>query len=103
MSVPASGSTTAGRSVLAISPQTSNTTAYLFADSAQIYTLELGLLTENQDGPMIQEDRAVVRDIIRWKVRHVFGAKFLDDPAGPRLFRAAVGSLFSLQLVPRRS
>jgi hypothetical protein len=27
---------------------------------------------------MIQEDREFVRDAIRWKIRHVFGVKFLD-------------------------
>lgn len=38
----------------------------------------MGMLEENMDGPMIQEDREFVKDVIRWKVRHVFGAKFLD-------------------------
>jgi hypothetical protein len=63
---------------LVVEPRLAATAAYLFADSAQIDTLELGLLTENMDGPAILEDREFVRDVFRTKVRHVFGAKFLD-------------------------
>lgn len=59
-------------------PRLANTAAYLAADAAQIDTVELGLLEENMNGPMIQEDREFVRDIIRWKCRHVFGPKVLD-------------------------
>jgi phage major head subunit gpT-like protein len=63
---------------LVVEPRLASTAVYLFADSGQIDTLELGLLTENMDGPFLQEDREFIKDVIRYKVRHVFGAKFLD-------------------------
>jgi len=63
---------------LVVEPRLANTAAYLFVDPAQIDTLELGLLTENVDGPALVEERAFISDILRWRVRHVFGAKFLD-------------------------
>lgn len=63
---------------LVVEPRLANTAAYLFADTAQVDTVELGLLTENMDGPALFEEREFIRDVQRWKVRHVFGAKFLD-------------------------
>ncbi len=51
---------------------------YLAADSSQVDTAELGLLEENFGGPTIEEESEFGRDVFRWKVRHVFGAKFLD-------------------------
>jgi hypothetical protein len=36
------------------------------------------LLEANQDRPAIMTDVEFVKDVQRWKVRHVFGAKFLD-------------------------
>jgi hypothetical protein len=63
---------------LVVEPRLASGAIYLAAGSEQIDTFELGLLGENEDGPTIIEDREFVIDIIRWKVRHVFGAKALD-------------------------
>lgn len=63
---------------MVVEPRLASGAVYLAASAEQIDTVELGMLEENMDGPMIQEDREFLRDIIRWKVRHVFGAKFLD-------------------------
>lgn len=52
--------------------------AYLAADSAQIDTIELGVLEANEMGPAIEERREFVTDVIAWKARHVCGAKALD-------------------------
>jgi phage major head subunit gpT-like protein len=67
-----------GRLKLVVEPRLSDGAVYLAASSDQIDTVELGLLTENVDGPMITQDTEFIRDIVRWKVRHVFGAKVLD-------------------------
>ena len=63
---------------LVVEPRLPDDAMYLVAGSSQIDTVELGLLEENMGGPTLAEDEGFVRDIIRWKVRHVFGAKFLD-------------------------
>lgn len=65
---------------LVVEPRLAATAIYLAADSAQIDTCELGLLDENIGGPKVSEDRSEEfrRDVYAWKVRHVFGAKFLD-------------------------
>jgi phage major head subunit gpT-like protein len=63
---------------LVVEPRLASGAIYLAAGSDQIDTFELGLLGENEDGPTIIEDREFVIDIIRWKVRHVFGVKALD-------------------------
>jgi HK97 family phage prohead protease len=63
---------------LVVEPRLPDDAYYLAADSAQIDTVEMGLLEENMGGPMLEEEREFGRDVIRWKVRHVFGAKVLD-------------------------
>lgn len=63
---------------LIVEPRLPTGALYLAADSAQIDTVELGLLSENIGGPFLEEEREFSRDVYRWKVRHVFGAKVLD-------------------------
>jgi hypothetical protein len=63
---------------LVVEPRLADDAVYLAADSAQIDTIELGRLAENENGPFIEEEREFNRDVRRWKVRHVFGAKALD-------------------------
>ena len=63
---------------LVVEPRLADDAVYLAADSAQIDTVELGRLAENESGPVIEEEREFSRDVRRWKVRHVFGAKALD-------------------------
>lgn len=63
---------------IVVEPRLPETAFYLAADSAQIDTVELGVLEENIGGPMLDEEREFGRDVIKWKVRHVFGAKALD-------------------------
>ena len=67
-----------GNLELVVEPRLADDGFYLAADSAQIDHCELGLLEENVQGPSIEEDREFVRDVFRWRVRHVLGAKFLD-------------------------
>jgi hypothetical protein len=40
--------------------------------------VELGRLEENAAGPDIAEEQEFRRDVLRWRVRHVFGTKTLD-------------------------
>ena len=63
---------------LVVEPRLASTGVFLAADPAQIDTCELGLLEDNMSGPTIEEDQEFQRDEKLWKVRHVFGAKFLD-------------------------
>jgi hypothetical protein len=63
---------------LAVEPRLADGAVYLAASSSQIDTVELGLLMGNEDGPTFETEREFVRDVQRWKIRHVFAAKFLD-------------------------
>ncbi len=74
---------------LVVEPRLASTACFLAADPGQIDTVELGILeTEPQNnpsavigagpGPSIEQDLGFVRDEVRWKVRHTFGAKPLD-------------------------
>jgi hypothetical protein len=54
-----------GNLQLVVEPRLADGAVYLAADTAQIDTVELGLLEENEDGPTLQEEREFVRDIIR--------------------------------------
>jgi HK97 family phage prohead protease len=63
---------------LVVEPRLAKTAAYLAAESTQIDHCELGLLEENMNGPAIEEEDRFRVDVRNWKVRHVFGAKFLD-------------------------
>ncbi len=63
---------------LVVEPRLGNDAFYLAADSNQVDTAELGLLEENMNGPVLEEEREFGRDVYAWKVRHVAGAKFLD-------------------------
>jgi hypothetical protein len=61
-----------------VEPRFANGAAYRAADSAQIDTVELGLLEENMGGPHIETEQGFDRDESRWKIRHTAGAKALD-------------------------
>lgn len=63
---------------LVVEPRLANTASFIAADAGQIDTVELGLLEENMGGPIVEEEEEFIRDVKRWKVRHVFGAKALD-------------------------
>ncbi|WP_198133816.1 HK97 family phage prohead protease [Anaeromyxobacter dehalogenans] len=63
---------------LVVEPRLANTAVYLAAEYNQIDTAELGLLEENMNGPVVEEEAEFRKDVKQWKVRHVFGAKFLD-------------------------
>ena len=63
---------------LVVEPRLRQHGRLLFSDSAQIDTLELGLLEENMAGPSLFQEQGFTVDTIKWKIRHVFGAKFLD-------------------------
>lgn len=54
------------------------TGAYLLASPQQIDTADLAFLEENADGPLVEEESEFARDVRRWKVRHIIGARFLD-------------------------
>jgi hypothetical protein len=64
--------------VLVVEPRLPASAIYLAADSAQIDTVELGLLSENMGGPFLEEEKEFNRDVYRWRVRHVAGAKAID-------------------------
>jgi HK97 family phage prohead protease len=63
---------------LVVEPRLANGAVYLAASPEQIDTVELGLLQENMGGPTLTQDTEFVRDITRFKARHVFGVKALD-------------------------
>lgn len=63
---------------LVVEPRLPSTAVYLAADANQIDHIELGLLDDNINGPMVDEEEEFEVDEKRWKVRHVFGAKALD-------------------------
>lgn len=63
---------------LVVEPRLPANAVYLTADPVQIDSCELGRLEEHMNGPTVEEEREFDRDVFRWKVRHVFGAKFLD-------------------------
>lgn len=63
---------------LVVEPRVAATGVYLAAGTDQIDTFELGVLEENTGGPVIEEEREFKKDVMSWKVRHVFGAKALD-------------------------
>lgn len=61
------------------------TAAYLLASPDQIDTAELAYLSgdnheggDDQGGPVVEEEQEFVRDVRRYKVRSVMGARFLD-------------------------
>jgi HK97 family phage prohead protease len=63
---------------LVVEPRLPATAHYLAADSAQIDTIELGLLEENVSGPHIETEQRFNTDESHWKIRHTAGAKALD-------------------------
>jgi len=63
---------------LVVEPRLANTGVYLCAGCEQIDCFEMGLLEENMQGPRITEEEEFRKDVKRWKIRHVFGAKALD-------------------------
>ena len=50
---------------------------YMFADPNQIDTMEVAYLDGMQQ-PQIETEAEFVRDVISWKVRHVFGVGVMD-------------------------
>lgn len=67
-----------GNLALVVEPRLTEGAVVFAASYDQIDTVELGLLEENLGGPVLEEEREFDRDVLRWKVRHVFGAKALD-------------------------
>jgi HK97 family phage prohead protease len=63
---------------LVVEPRLASSAAFLAADSAQIDTVELGVLEENVNGPHLESEQGFETDESRWKVRHTAGAKALD-------------------------
>jgi phage head maturation protease len=63
---------------LAVEPRLSANAAYLIADHSQVDHCEIGFLEENLNGPVVEEEKSFNVDEQRWKIRHVFGTKFLD-------------------------
>jgi HK97 family phage prohead protease len=64
--------------VLVIEPRLADGAVYLAADSAQIDTIEMGLLGENMAGPRFFEEQGFRIDSQSWKARHVIGVRALD-------------------------
>ena len=65
--------------VLVVEPRlAASAGVYLAANSAQIDTVELGVLDENEAGPMVDTRQGFDIDQVDYKVRHVFGPKALD-------------------------
>ncbi len=62
--------------VIVVEPRLTTGAYYLVAESGQIDTCELGTLDGR--GPVIETEQQFANDSRRWKIRHVFGAKFLD-------------------------
>jgi HK97 family phage prohead protease len=63
---------------LVVEPRLAATGVFLVADSAQIDSCELGVLDDNIGGPTVEENAEFVKDVLSWKVRHSFQAKWLD-------------------------
>ena len=71
---------------LVVEPRLAATATYLAAGFDQIDTVELGVLDAagsvggfpGGPGPVIETDLGFVRDELKWKVRHTFGAAVLD-------------------------
>ena len=63
---------------LVVEPRLDNTAYYLAAATDQIDTCELGILDADGLGPMVEDEIEFEVDAKRWKVRHVFAARFLD-------------------------
>lgn len=67
-----------GNLIPVVEPRLPANAFYLAADAGQIDHCELGLLDENFSGPTITEEQEFRKDNYSWKVKHVFGGKFLD-------------------------
>lgn len=63
---------------LVIEPRLDDSAFYVAASPEQIDTIEAGVLDADGGGPAIEEEETFNVDARRWKVRHVFGARFLD-------------------------
>ncbi len=63
---------------MVVEPRLAADVAYVAASSDQIDTVELGTLDADGNGPTVEEESEFDRDVRRWKVRHVVGARFLD-------------------------
>lgn len=63
---------------LVVEPRLGEGAFYLATTADQVDTVELGVLDENEGGPVIQQEETFSIDALQWKVRHVFEPKFLD-------------------------
>lgn len=63
---------------LVVEPRLDDSAFYVAASPDQIDTVEAGVLDADGGGPVIEEEDGFTVDARRWKVRHVFGARFLD-------------------------
>jgi ATP-dependent Clp endopeptidase proteolytic subunit ClpP len=67
-----------GHLQLVVEPRLDDSAFYLAANTEQIDTVELGILDADGLAPTVEEEDTFDVDARRWKVRHVFGARFLD-------------------------
>lgn len=63
---------------LVVEPRLTDAAFYVAASPDQVDTVEAGVLDADGGGPAIEEEEGFQVDAKRWKVRHVFGARFLD-------------------------
>jgi hypothetical protein len=63
---------------LVVEPRIPSTAVYLVANSAQIDCAELGILSDQGGAPFVEDETDFNTDALFWKVRHVFGARFID-------------------------
>jgi hypothetical protein len=63
---------------LVVEPRLASAAVYLAASSAQMDTVELGILEGNEDGPALDTRVGFDIDTTEYKTRHVFGVKALD-------------------------
>lgn len=61
-----------------VEPRLDGSAFYLAASAGQIDHCELGLLEEQGGTPYVEAQQEFKADVYKWKVRHTFGAKFLD-------------------------
>jgi hypothetical protein len=61
-----------------VEPRLGANAFYLACSATQIDTMVLGLLDENMNGPVIEDEKEFIVDAYKMKVRHVAGAKALD-------------------------
>ena len=63
---------------LVVEPRVATTAVYLVANTAQIDCAELGILADQGGAPFVENESDFNTDALFWKVRHVFGGRFID-------------------------